>query len=160
MMFRPIPIFAIVILCLATVGVFGQSRPEWFESARNTIKTKEPGWKMVDVIVTDNTSVYGESIRMRAGAHTGAVEISAYNDLVNPNETFTGQVTVYDNIVGRKQTKTKLNGLGDEAYMWSPKNADDYTTVMFKKGKTFVSIFLPGRSTAQRFAGHIAAHIP
>jgi hypothetical protein len=80
--------------------------------------------------------------------------------LINPKETFGGEVTAYDNMMGAKLTKSKLNGLGDEAYMWSGKNASDYTTVAFKKGKIFVRIFLPGRSTAQRFAEHIAAHIP
>ena len=152
--------FAFVIISLSTLGIRGQGRPEWLGRFEDTLKAKEKLWKIDNRLVNADGSLYSESFRLKKGAFTGAVQIQAYYILENPDETFTGLVLASDNIMGKRQTKTKLEGLGTEAYMWSGNNADDYTTVFFKKDKIFVTVFMPGRATAQRFAKHVASQIP
>lgn len=152
----------IILLLLSTGLVFGQGRPEWIGRLEDTIKTKEPQWKIGEGLVTnDDPALYSESIRLTRAGVTGAVQISEYRILTNPIETFQGLVTASDNIQ-KRSTKTRLTGLGDEAYMWAGTNAsaNAHATVFFRKGKTYVTVFLPGKVAAQRFAKHVFDHMP
>ncbi|MEO8042922.1 MAG: hypothetical protein ABI646_09955, partial [Acidobacteriota bacterium] len=90
---------------------------------------------------------------------TGAIEISEYIVLVNPIETFRGLVTANDNMI-KGARKKELSGLGDEAYIWASANPNAHATVFFRKGKTYVAVFLPGKLAAQRFAKHVADNMP
>lgn len=159
-MIRTIFILTVVILFVPITGVVAQGRPDWMVQVENTLKQKETAWQIGPGLVNDTGASYSESFRLKKGAFTASVQITAYYILENPDETFTGLVTASDNIMGKRQKKTTLEGLGTEAYMWSGSNADDYTTVFFKKDKIFVTVFMPGRATAQRFAKHVASHIP
>jgi hypothetical protein len=152
-------IFAAMVLSVFIANGVAQSRHEWIGKVKETIKLEEPAWKIDGSIVNNDGAHYAESIRVKKGSYTGVVEITVYDILTNPEETFTGLVTVRDNL-SRRQKKTRIEGLGDEAYMWAGSNADDYTSIYFKKDKTFVSIYLPGRTTAQRIAKHVGAKIP
>ncbi len=156
---RTVSILAFVITFLSTTGAFAQGRPEWIGQVKQTLKQKETAWKIEDGLLNDSEVMYEESFRFKKGAFTGVVEIDVYYILTNPEETFGGIVTVTDNL-SKREKKTKLPGLGDEGYMWTSSNAGDYTKILFKKDKTFVSIWLPGRALAQRVAKHVAAHMP
>jgi hypothetical protein len=151
-------IFAIVFLSVAVQSAMAQGKPAWISNVETAIKQKEPTLKMGGHLTDENPSSYSESFKLNQGRLTGSVEITIYKILSNPDETFSGRVTVYDNLLRSK--KSKLTGIGDEAYMWAGNNADDYATVFFRKGKTFISVFLPGKATAQRVAKLVASQIP
>ncbi len=151
---------ALLLVSLSAVEVSGQGRPGWIGRVEDTLRREEPLWKIGDRLVNDQGASYTESIRLKKGPSTGAVQMTVYYILTNPEETFTGLVTATDNIHGKRKKKTRLDGIGTEAYMWPGRNAGDYATVMFKKDKTFVEVFMPGKATAQRVAKHIAGQIP
>ena len=151
-------IFAIVILSFSAVSAVAQGKPAWISDVETAIKQKEPTLKIGAHLADENPSSYSESFKLQKSGLTGSVEITIYKILSNPEETFGGRVTVFDNLLRIK--RSKLTGIGDEAYMWAGNNADDYATVFFKKGKTFVSVFLPGKAMAQRVAKLVASHIP
>ena len=156
---RTLFILTLVIIFLSVTVAFAQGRPEWVVQVKQTLKQKETAWKIEDGLLNDSGALYEESFLFKKGAFTGVVEIDVYYVLTNPEETFGGLVTLTDNL-SKREKKTKLPGLGDEGYMWTSGNASDYTKIMFKKDKTFVSIWLPGRALAQRVAKHVAAHMP
>jgi len=150
----------LVVLFLSVTGGFAQGRPAWIGQVEQTLKQKETAWKIGDGLINDHgATMYEESFLFKKGALTGVVEIDVYYVLTNPEETFGGLVTVTDNL-SKRAKKTKLAGLGDEGYMWTSSDRNDYTKILFKKDITFVSIWLHGRATAQRVAKHVAAHIP
>jgi len=159
MMIRKICTLALVIFFLSVTGAYAQGRPEWIAKVSETIKLKEPTWKIGEGLVNDQGASYTESIRLTKGGVTGAIEMTSYSILTNPEETFTGLVTVTDNLTRKSRKKVKLAGLGDEGYMWAG-NAADHATVFFKKDRVFVTVFLPGRANAERFARLVASHIP
>ncbi len=157
-MIKTIFTLGLVIAFLSATGALAQGRPEWMAKVGETIRLKEPAWKIGDGLVNDQGASYTESIRLTKGGVTGAIQMTSYSILTNPEETFTGLVTVTDNLT-RKSRKMKLAGLGDEGYMWAGAAAD-HTTVFFKKDRVFVTVFLPGRANAERFARLVASHIP
>jgi len=151
-------IFAIVVLVLGIPTAFAQGKPAWISDVETAIKQKEPTLKIGAHLADENPSSYSQSFKLHRGGSTGGVEITIYKILSNPEETFDGLATVNDNLIRTK--RIKLAGIGDEAYVWTGNNADDYATVFFKKGKTFVTVFLPGKALAQRVAKLVASHIP
>ena len=155
---KTLSLFAIVIL-FSAAAVFGQGRPAWIAKADETIKVKEPAWKSGERLVNDQGASYTEGIKFTKGGVTGLVQITSYSILENPEETFEGHVIAKDNI-NRKGRKVKLIGLGDDGYIWPGRAANDFAEVFFRKGSTFVLVFLPGRATAERFARHVASQIP
>ncbi|MEP6704765.1 MAG: hypothetical protein ABJB34_08165 [Acidobacteriota bacterium] len=158
-MFKTKFILTLGILFLSATVAFGQGRPEWIGQLESTIRQKEPQWKIGDHLVSnDAPEIYSESFRLTKAGVTGAVEITIYTVLINPIETFHGLVTANDNMM--RQRKTVLSGLGDEGYMWAGARPTDHVTVFFRKGKTYVSVFLPGKAAARRFAKHVADHMP
>ena len=160
MITKPSFVLAFLFISLSAIVVSGQGRPEWIGQVEETLKREEPLWKIGEGLVNDSGASYGESFRLTKGAQTGAVQIEVYYILTNPDETFSGLVTATDNIHGKRQKKTKLDNIGTEAYMWAGSNAGGYATVMFKKDRTFVTVFVPGKATAQRFAKHVANTLP
>jgi hypothetical protein len=151
---------AFLFISHPAIVVSGQGRPEWIGQVKEALKREEPLWKIGEGLVNDSGASYGESFRLTKGAQTGAVQIVVYYILTNPEETFSGLVTATDNINGKRQTKTKHDGIGTEAYMWAGSNAGGYATLIFKKDRTFVTVFLPGKATAQRVAKLVASQIP
>ncbi|HUR99855.1 MAG TPA: hypothetical protein VMZ26_17460 [Pyrinomonadaceae bacterium] len=149
---------ALVILCFAA-GAFGQGRPAWIAKLDETIKLKERSWKPGQRLVNDQGASYTEGITLANGGVRGLIQITSYSILENPEETFEGHVIARDNM-NKKGKKVKLAGLGDEGYVWPGRSATDFAEILFRKGSTFVTVFLPGRATAERFARHVAAHIP
>jgi hypothetical protein len=150
---------SILFLLLSTALAFGQGRPAWIAKVEDTIKLKEPAWKIGDHLVDDQGASYSESFRLTKGGVTGMIQITSYSILSNPIETFEGHVIAKDNIM-KSSRKIKVAGLGDEGYLWPGRNANDFAEVFFRKGQTYVTVFLPGPSTAQRFAEHVAANMP
>ena len=152
-------ILTLALLFLGVTASIGQGRPEWIGRLETTFKTKEPQWKLGKGLVNEMPDQYSESFRLTKAGVTGAVQITAYTTLSNPIETFHGLVTVKDNLT-RNTKKTTLTGLGDEGFMWASANPNAHATVFFRKGKTYVTVFLPGKVAAQRFAKHVADHMP
>ena len=152
-------LLVLVFLCSAT-GAFAQGRPDWIAKFEETAKAKEPSWKASDRIVNDQGASYSEGIKFTKGSVTGLVNIISYSILENPEETFQGYVTVRDSHNRKGERKVKLAGLGDWGYIWAGPGPNDFAEVLFKKGSTFVTVFLPGRATAERFARHVASLIP
>lgn len=152
-------VLTLVILFMGASDLFGQERPEWIGQFEKTIKAKEPQWKVAKGHINAAPDHYGESFRLTRAGVSGGIQISAYTILTNPDETFQGLVTIKDNLT-KRATKTKLSGIGDEAYMWASRDPNAHATVFFKKGKTYVTVFLPGKAAAQRFAKYAADLIP
>ncbi|PYS99816.1 MAG: hypothetical protein DMF63_09980 [Acidobacteria bacterium] len=158
-MIRSISIFAIVILYLGALSAFGQGKPAWINDIETAIKQKEPTFVIGDRRITENLSAFSERLVLNKGGVTGLVDITTYTVLSNPEETFDGLVEIENNVHANVKG-TKIADLGDAAYIWAGKNADNFATINFKKGKTFVRISLPGKATALRFAKLIESHIP
>jgi hypothetical protein len=151
--------FALVLLFLSSGVVYGQGRPEWIGKVETTIRQKEPQYKFGEGLIDEAADHYSESFRLTRRGVTGAIQITAYSILINPIETFRGLVAANDHFMKRSR-KTTLTGLGDEAYMWADANPNAHATVFFRKGKTYVTVFLPGKTAAQRFAKYVADHMP
>lgn len=150
---------SILFLLVSTGLAYGQGRPDWIAKVEDTIKLKEPAWKIGDHLIDDQGASYTESFRLTKGGVTGMIQITSYSILSNPIETFEGHVIAKDNM-NKHGRKVELAGVGDEGYVWPGRNADDFAEAFFRKGKTYVTVFLPGPGTAQRFAKHVAANMP
>lgn len=155
---KKLTLLTLVFVFLVSDAI-GQERPPWLARVDDTIRLKEAAWKAGERLVNDQGGSYTEGTRFTKGGVTGLVQITSYSVLTNPQETFGGCVIANDNIK-RHGKKVKLLGLGDEAYLWPGPKPHDFAEVLFRKGRTFVIVFLPGRVTAERFARHVASHIP
>ena len=152
---RVICVFALFLLF--SVSGFAQDKPAWITSVEDTLKKKETSWKIDNKIEHPQDDSY--SFTLKSGNATASIGITAYREIANPEETFTGQVTVFDTTMGKNMTKNKLVNFGNEAYIWTAPN-DAYSMIMFRKDKIFVSVFATSEKTARRFAQHVFEQIP
>jgi hypothetical protein len=155
MKIRFICIFALFLLFSGSS--FAQEKPAWITSFENTLKKKEAAWKIKNKIEYPETGSY--SFTLKSGNATALIQISAFPVITNPEETFTGQVTIFDNTTGKNMRKNKLPNLGSEGYIWTG-SRNSYTSIKFRKDKVFVNVFAPTEKTARRFAQHVFEQIP
>lgn len=151
-------LFAIIFSSSIATGQ--EVKPRWIISLETAIKEQEKEWKIDDVTYQGNSDSFTGSIILKRGDVRGAVEIHSYEILTNPEETFQGQNIATSNIIGKRMTKKKLDGYGDEAFLWTPTNPNGHAQLHARKGKTFVSVFIPNVATAQRFARLALSLIP
>jgi hypothetical protein len=149
-----------VLLALGVVSTsFGQAKPEWITDVENTVRKKEAGWKLNTILGSPRPDGYSGSFRLTAGNTSGSVTIQAYTTLTNPIETFEGLITITGNTLGKGAEKVTVPGLGDEGYLWA-RSGNQHSLVEFRKGRTFVQVYMPGKETALRIARHVLEHIP
>ena len=153
-------VFSFLVVLAFSISGVAQAKPEWITNVENTIKTKEKRWKLSNILGSGTPDQYSESFRLTARGVTGSVSIQAYTILRNPIETFEGFVIVTDNTLGRRSRKVSLPNFGDEAFIWEPGGGASHTIVQFRKGKTFVNVYMPGKETALRIARHVLEHVP
>jgi hypothetical protein len=150
----------ILIIALAlffSVSGFAQHKPAWITSVENTIKKKEKFWKIENKFDRPQADSY--SFTLKSGNTRAGIQITAYRQIANPEETFTGLVTAFDSTVGKNLKKTDLANLGNEGYMWTGPNGNS-ASLMFRKDKVFVRIFAPSEKIAKRFAQYVFEQIP
>lgn len=148
----------LVLFCLS-INVFTQKKPDWIVSFENTIKQKEKLWKIESQI--DNSGEegsYNYSFTLRSGKNQSSIRIGRL-PVPNLEETFGGLVIAFDNTMGKKAKKSKLENFGDEGFSWNI-NQEGWTTIMFRKGEIFVDIFAPSKKTARRFADYVNEQMP
>jgi len=155
MKFRFILIIALALFFSASS--FAQDKPAWITSVENTIKRKETSWKIENKIERPQDNSY--SFTLKSGNTTASIEITAYREIANPEETFTGQITVFDTTIGKSMKKTELVNFGNEGYIWTGSKVT-YAMIMFRKDKVFVRIFAPSEKIARRFAQYVFEQIP
>ena len=155
MKIRSICVFALFLFF--SVSGFAQTKPAWITSVEETVKKKETSWKIQKKIEYPQNDSY--SYTLKSGTASASIEIAAYRVITNPEETFAGQVTVFDNTMGKNMKKTELANFGNEAYIWTGSKGA-YTTIKFRKGNVFVDIFAPTEKTARRFAQYVFEQIP
>jgi hypothetical protein len=155
MKIRFICIFALFLLFSGSS--FAQTNPAWITSVEETLKKKETVWKIKNKIEYPDTGSY--SFTLKSGNATALIQISAFPVITNPEETFTGQVTIFDNTAGKNMRKNKLPNFGNEGYIWTGSKGA-YTTIKFRKGNVFVNVFAPTEKTARRFAQYVFEQIP
>lgn len=156
---RIVSAFVFIVL-LAAVG-FSQDKPTWITELEKTIAQKEPVWKIGQKNERElGGGSYEYTYNLKSGGGSSLIQISRLYKLPNAAETFAGQVLIFDNTMGKNQTKTKLEGYGDEGFMWSAARKAAWANIQFRKDDVFVRIFAPSAKTAKRFADYVKALLP
>lgn len=107
-----------------------------------TIKTKEPQWKLKDSFQGD----FGFHQYWKSGAEELRLSISVYDSADEASKEL--QFSSQGSSVASPE---KLEGFGDEAYYMTHRF---FGWVGARKGRTFVTIHAPSLDVAKRFAEH------
>jgi hypothetical protein len=149
----------LLILCCA-VNIFAQEKPSWVTEVENTFKQKEPRWKIERILDRAEISFYDESITFKSGGYRANVHLTIWDSPKGAQEVFEGETTAFNNTGGSRVSRTKIENLGDENYIWPNLNKDGWTMINFRKGKVLVQVYAPSVAMAKRFARYVIELIP
>ncbi|HJU54464.1 MAG TPA: hypothetical protein VJ715_07835 [Pyrinomonadaceae bacterium] len=149
----------VLLLCCA-VNVLAQDKPSWVVEVEDVFKKKEPKWKIERIIVNGGVPIFSESITFKSGGYRANVHLTIWDSLKNAQDVLEAEIIAYESTRKSRVTKTRLENLGDENYMWPNLNRDGWTMIKFRKGTVIVRVFAPSVAMAKRFAQYVVERIP
>ncbi|MGC2238826.1 MAG: hypothetical protein WA584_21905 [Pyrinomonadaceae bacterium] len=142
-----------------SLNCFAQNKPAWIDALENDFKSGE-AWKL-DIKSDRSASDYYEyDFNLKNGARIVNIQIQILKDSSNIEKRFAETVENLTNGMGRFSTRTRINDLGDEAFMWINVNKDGWTMIRFRKTNVFVEIFSLSEEAAKGFAKDVSEQIP
>lgn len=154
-----------LLLSLFTLSCFvslayGQGRPAWADSIRDTVKKEEPTWTFKEGELKTDGNWYRYMFRVSRDKAFSSAQLHWYDTMTNREETFEGLVTIRDNSSNGSADRIKVDGIGDLAYAFSNKKTGDWTGIIYRKGKMFVMLNCSSELFCRRSAQLIAHCIP
>lgn len=138
-----------------TIAVLSQERPSVFNPSLDklhlALTAKEPGWKITKKELEGNRATYRWEMEEvgKAEIHiftTGSVKEAAVALQARMDRVQVGPTA-------------KLDGLGDEAYVWKDSNRDT-GIIRFRKGNLLIEVNASKSAIAQKFSDYAAKALP
>jgi hypothetical protein len=149
----------ILIVFWTSSGVIAQHRPQFIGEVEKLFQEYEPKWKVEQTYVNRGTGFFKEDIVFRNNKVQAAVSIGVWEKIENAREVFKDESVAFDNISGKKTSKSRLPGLGEDSYIWTHSGSSAWPTIRFRKGNVIVEVFAPSVVIAKRFAQYVAGRI-
>lgn len=147
--------YILILLLLFSIGGFAQDKPSWITAIEKTIGEKETEWKIEAKIERADAVSFHETLVLKSAGNIVSIEITEFGKITNPEETFDGLVTVFDNTMGKTMTKTKLENFGDQGFIWTDPKKDGWAKIKFRKKDIFVNVFASSEKITRRFAQYV-----
>jgi len=141
-------------------NVIAQDKPQFIGEVEQVFRENEPKWKVERTYINSGLGFFKEDIVFRNGKVQASVSIAIWEKVENAREAFRGESIAFDNITGKKMLKSRLQGLGEDSYMWTNRNSSAWPTIRFRRAGVIVEVFAPSVITAKRFAQYVSDRIP
>lgn len=151
-------IFAL-LFCFS-ISVFSQNKPAWLDTVEDTLKKKEPAWKLDRKFERNAKDNFEYVFELKSDQQIINIQIQVLKDSSNIEKRFTETIENLTNGMGRFSARTKLKDTGDEAYMWVNVNKNGWTMIRFRKANVFVEIFSLSEEAAKLFTGDVLSQVP
>lgn len=151
----------LLLLSLAVISVLpahasGQEKPSWITQVEIVLQEKERAWKISEKDTRGAGRYFHETIILRAGALRADISIDVLDSAELAREQFAGEEIAFTNILGKAAIKSKLEGLGDENFMFTGKKGPrKHGNIFFRQGNVLVKVFAPSSEIAKRFAKYV-----
>src|SRR6266853_778240 len=100
-------------------NVIAQDKPQFIGEVEQVFRENEPKWKVERTYINSGLGFFKEDIVFRNGKVQASVSIAIWEKVENAREAFRGESIAFDNITGKKMLKSRLQGLGEDSYMWT-----------------------------------------
>ena len=148
-------LIAVVLFVFQSIMPMAQDRPSLISKIESAVNDEVPQYKLVRKRLSEKGNLKAKNSYHQWGTPTDGVGLFVF-ELDSEEEAAQKMKISMNNLsVGPDR---KLNGLGDEAYLWSAANG--YGSIQFRKGKVYVSLSATTAAMAERLAKRIAARIP
>jgi hypothetical protein len=141
---------------LATANAY--QRESVLDRIEQSIPEREAGWKLIKNNAYLRTEV--DNFPQAALFWTNGVEeVGAYIVVYRAFETAKG-IFERDHKEEDVERRTKLEGIGEAAYMWVPEKENDGYVIRFSKANVVVMMSSRSEGTVKRCAKYVAESIP
>lgn len=151
-------ISVLVGLACALATARAHQRESVLDRIEHSIPEREAGWRLVKDDAYRRTEVddFPQAVLFWTN---GVEEVSAYVVVYRARGTAKG-IFERDYEEEDVERRTKLEGIGDAAYLWVPVKENDSYVIRFSKANVVVMMSSRSEGTVKRCAGHIAESIP
>lgn len=153
-------IFVFALLFCFSLSCLAQNKPAWVDAVENKLKLDETVWKLERKSERNARDYFEYNFELKSGEKIVNIQIQILKDASNIEKRFAETVENLTNGMGRFSTGTKLNNLGDEAFMWVNVNKNGWTMIRVRKSNVFVEIFSLSDEAARVFAQDVLEQIP
>lgn len=154
-------VFTTLMLVITCSPVLGQEKPAWITQVENVLREKERTWKIAEKDTRGAGRYFHETIILKAGSLRADIVIEVQDSLELAKELFAGEEIAFTNILEKGSVKSRLEGLGDENYMFTGKKGPRRSgNIFFRQGNVMVNVFAPAAETAKRFAKYVVDLMP
>lgn len=135
------------------------TRPAWVNAVENDLRQNET-WKLERKSERSARDYFEYNFELKNGRLLTNVQIQILKDATGLEKRFSETVENLTNGMGRFSTRTRLAGLGQQAFKWVNVNKDGWTMIRFRKSNVFVEIFSLSEEAAPIFAATASENIP
>jgi hypothetical protein len=132
-----------------------QDLPSLIPKIESAVKDEVPQYKLVRNALTEKGNQKDKAAFYQWGTRREGVSLSIFQGVSQEEAAQMIKDSMNHLSVGPDK---KLNGLGNEAYLWIAPNG--YGSTQFRKGKVYVTLSATTVAMAERVARRIAAQIP
>ena len=112
-------VFTLLMLVINCAQILGQEKPSWITRVENVLREKERTWKIAEKDTRGAGRYFHETIILKAGSLRADIVIEVLDSPELAKEQFAGEEIAFTNILEKGSVKSKLEGLGDENYMFT-----------------------------------------
>jgi len=147
----------VIYMCVLAVG---QDRPAWVSNLDAVIAKQEPSWSVSEKKVNDVSGYFTELLKFKSGSLGIEIHIENFSSAKEAKEAFDGQKIAFTDILQLDATKSTLEGLGDENYMFTEKGKLRKASLFLLQNNVVVKVFASSADIAMRFTKYVVDLIP
>lgn len=148
-----------ILILFFTFNGFAQVKTQWLVNLENTIKQKEPLWKIQEESQDSGNSSLVYSLILKSDENSLAIKIAKFNDSATAKKQLTDLISFTKKVSNKQATEIKLKDTGDEGYTWKSKS-DNWAKIMLRKKNFLIDIVASSEISGKRFAKHVLEQIP
>jgi hypothetical protein len=151
--------FLFLLIACPSSGVLAQEKPGLFSRIERVFQEKEPAWKVERTYPGRTSDPLRQSITFRSEEGQASVDVTVWRREKDAQDVFAAESNAFDSAAGKRMSKEELAGLGDENHVWTNRGGAPWTTIRFRKGNVYVTVFAPSPAVAKRFARRVLGQI-
>ena len=149
-------LFTVLMLVTSCLPIHGQEKPSWITRVENVLREKGRAWRISEKDIRGAGRYFHETIILKAGALRADISIDVLDSHELAKEQSAGEEIAFTNILEKDAFKSKLDGLGDENFMFTGKKGPrKHGNIFFRRGAVLVKVFAPSGEVARRFARYV-----
>jgi hypothetical protein len=149
----------LVVICSCTAKA-AQESASWVSRVELTIAKQEPQWTIADKQVQDIRGYFHEVLKLKSRGLHVEINIGILPSAKEAKEEFDGQKIAFTNILEKDAVKSRLDGLGDDNFMFSGRGKLKSGNVFLLQDNVVVQVFSNSAEMARRFVKYVVDLIP